>query len=93
MRVLCVCVVCWHSLHYSFDRTQKGAINNRLDFIELLLGNGDAFFELSARLPKCPDLEYIVASCLVQIPKYGTQVSARVECMHGGREGGREGQR
>ena len=62
------------------SRTQQDAINNRLDFIELLLGNGDAFFELSGKLPKCPDLEYIVASCLVQIPKYGTQCGSADKC-------------
>ena len=43
-------------------------------------GNGDAFFELTEKLPKCPDLEYIVASCLVQIPKYGTQCGSADKC-------------
>ena len=62
------------------SKTQKEAINNRLDFVELLIGNGQAFFELSDKLPKCPDLEYIVASCLVQIPKYGTQCGSAEKC-------------
>ena len=53
---------------------------NREGVHELLLGNGDAFFELSGKLPKCPDLEYIVASCLVQIPKYGTQCGSADKC-------------
>ena len=36
------------------SKTQLEAITNRLDFVELLIGNGDAFFELSEKLEKAP---------------------------------------
>ena len=48
--------------------------------MELLIGNGEAFFELSDKLEKCPDLEYLVATTLVQIPKYGTQCGSAERC-------------
>lgn len=62
------------------SKTQLEAINNRLDFVELLIGNGEVFFELSDKLEKCPDLEYLVATCLVQIPKFGTQCGSAEKC-------------
>jgi DNA mismatch repair ATPase MutS len=62
------------------SKTQKDAINNRLDFVELLMANSEGFFKLSRTLPQCPDLEHIVASCLVQIPKYGTMCGSAEKC-------------
>ena len=62
------------------SKTQLEAITNRLDFVELLIGNGDAFFELSQKLEKLPDLEFLVATCLVQIPKFGTQCGSAEKC-------------
>jgi DNA mismatch repair ATPase MutS len=62
------------------SKTQLEAITNRLDFVELLIGNGDAFFELSEKLERCPDLEFLVATCLVQIPKFGTQCGSAEKC-------------
>ena len=37
-----------------FSKTQLGAITNRLDFVELFIGNGDALFELSEKFAKAP---------------------------------------
>lgn len=45
----------------------SGKIQERLDFLEILLKNEEAFYEISEKLPPFPDLEYIVTATLVQV--------------------------
>jgi hypothetical protein len=68
------------SLHQPLSSvTQLDTIIQRLDFVEMMLGSKDAFFAVAQHLANFPDLEYLTATSLVQVPKFNlaTQVCDR----------------
>jgi hypothetical protein len=66
------------SLHQPLSSvTQLDTIIQRLDFVEMMLGSKDAFFAVVQHLTKFPDLEYLTATALVQVPKFNLATQVR----------------